>query len=94
MRRCGKRYVMLYRLNHIAVLEYTKETSALAEEFNRYFISVGRKASTASVNLAEIHGLSSAFEVPDGNNISCDDAFEFRAGNLFRGWKGDYGHAQ
>ena len=49
------------------------------KEFNRYFISVGRKASAASVNLAEIHGLSSAFEVPDGNNISCDDAFEFRA---------------
>ena len=24
-------------------LEYTEETSALAEEFNRYFISVGRK---------------------------------------------------
>ena len=59
-------------------LEYTKETSALAEEFNRYFISVGRKASIASVNLAEIHGSSSAFEVPDGNNISWDDAFEFR----------------
>ena len=59
-------------------LECTKETSALAEEFNRYFISVGRKASIASVNSAEIHGLSSAFEVPDGNNISCDDAFEFR----------------
>ena len=59
-------------------MEYTKETSALAEEFNRYFISVGKKASIASVNLAEIHGLSSVFEVPDGNNIFCDDAFEFR----------------
>ena len=59
-------------------LEYTKETSALAEEFNRYFISVGRKASIASVNLAETHGLSSAFKVPGGNNISCDDLFEFR----------------
>ena len=59
-------------------LEYTKETSALAEEFNRYFISVGRKASITSVNLAETCGLSSAFKVPGGNNISCDDAFEFR----------------
>ena len=44
---------------------------------------MGRKASIVSVNLAEIHGLSNAFEVPDGNNICCDDAFEFRPVTCF-----------
>ena len=40
-------------------LEYTctKDTSLLAEEFERFFISVTEKASSASEKLAETYGL-------------------------------------
>ena len=38
-------------------LEYTKDTSLLAEEFSRFFVSVGEKASSASEKLAETYGL-------------------------------------
>ena len=41
-------------------LQYTKDTSALTEEFDRFFISVREKASTASKRLAEMHNLPTA----------------------------------
>ena len=61
----------------IQCLQYTKDTSALAEEFNNFFVSVGERAAHASTQLAEVHGLasptmSSCMEPQD------DDLFVFK----------------
>ena len=62
-------------------LQYTKDTSALAEEFNRFFTSVGEKASTASERLAEIHNLRTALPAPISSSHYLShhgDLFEFK----------------
>ena len=62
-------------------LQYTKDTAVLAEEFNRFFVSVGGKASFESKKLAETYGFCT--EPADSSisstfNPSYDELFEFK----------------
>ena len=56
---------------------FTKDTDALANEFNRFFISVGQKAAYDSAELARLHGLPTT-PVYLGST-HCDELFDFKA---------------
>ena len=56
---------------------FTKDTDALANEFNRFFISVGQKAADDSAELARLHGLPTT-PVYLGST-HCDELFDFKA---------------
>ena len=59
--------------------QYTKDTSVLAEEFNRYFISVGEKASAASEKLVETYGLCTVPHTSISSLDLHDGLFEFKS---------------
>ena len=46
--------------------QYTRDTDVLANEFNRFFISVGQEAAKKSVELASHHGLQYNIPMPQG----------------------------
>ena len=56
---------------------FSKDTDALADEFNRFFISVGQKAADDSAELARLHGLPTT-PVYLGSTYS-DELFDFKA---------------
>lgn len=58
-------------------LQYTKDTSVLADEFNEFFTSVGKNAALASTQLAEIHGLTTPI-APPPLEIPQEDLFYFK----------------
>ena len=56
---------------------FTKDTDTLANEFNRFFISVGQKAADDSAELARLHDLPTT-PVYLGST-HCDELFDFKA---------------
>ena len=54
---CGKPYVGLSPIKPSQRPQYTKDTDVLANEFNRFFISVGQEAAKKSTELANHYGL-------------------------------------
>ena len=56
---------------------FTKDTDTLANEFNRFFISVGQRAADDSAELARLHDLPTT-PVYLGST-HCDELFDFKA---------------
>ena len=56
---------------------FTKDTDTLANEFNRFFISVGQKSADDSAELAHLHDLPTT-PVYLGST-HCDELFDFKA---------------
>ena len=77
------RGALLTKLHHN--LGYTKEMLALAEELNRYIVSVGGNASISSEKLAETYDLNIGHRTFSFStiNIPCNDPFEFRLVTCF-----------
>ena len=55
----------------------TKNTDTLANEFNRFFISVGQKAADDSAELARLHDLPTTHVYLGSSH--CDELFDFKA---------------
>ena len=58
-------------------VHYTKDTDVLAEEFNKFFISVGETAAHSAANLASAHGLATKEVTPRVFDTS-EDLFMFQ----------------
>ena len=58
---------------------YTREVKEVAKAFNKFFVSVGAKASEASKGLIATHELSPANEFTSGQYIPDEEKFNFRA---------------
>ena len=56
---------------------FTKDTDTLANEFNRFFISVGQKAADDSAELARLHDLQTTPVYLGPTH--CDELFDFKA---------------
>lgn len=58
-------------------LQYTKDTAVLADEFNDFFTTVGKRAALASTQLAEVHGLTTPIVLPP-MEFPDEDLFYFK----------------
>ena len=58
---------------------YTRDVKEVAEEFNKFFVSVGAKASEASKALIATYELSPPNEFTSGQYIPDEEKFNFRA---------------